>query len=64
VGQKKAAVRYGYSDGKDVGPGDGAPKIAYRWSKELAQGKSYTASRPSSLTSGNMECAGLCQVDI
>ncbi len=57
-GPEPSAARYGYSDGKDVGPGDGAPKIAYRWGKELAQGKSYTASRPSSKTSGNPDSDG------
>ncbi len=34
------------------------PKIAYRWGKELAQGKSYTASRPSSTASGNPDSDG------
>ena len=53
-----SVARYGYSDGKDVGPGDGAAKIAYRWGKELARGKSYTASRPSSKTSGNPDSDG------
>ena len=53
-----SVARYGYSDGKDVGPGDGAAKIAYRWGKELARGKSYTASRPSSKASGNPDSDG------
>ena len=39
-------------------PTMGALKIAYRWGKELAQGKSYTASRPSSQTAGNPDSDG------
>ncbi|MGA2257850.1 MAG: hypothetical protein ABSG53_24570, partial [Thermoguttaceae bacterium] len=57
-GPERLAARYGYSDGTDVGLGDGAPKIAYQWGKELAQGKSYTASRPSSRASGNPDSDG------
>jgi hypothetical protein len=57
-GPQAAEVRYGYSDGEDVGLRDAYPKIAYRWGKELAQGKSYTASRPSSESSGNADSGG------
>jgi len=32
----------GYSDGKDVGPGQKAPWARYRWGKNLALGKTYT----------------------
>jgi hypothetical protein len=35
-------VKYGYSDGQDVGPGATAPWIRYHWSKNLALGRSYT----------------------
>ncbi|MGA2032471.1 MAG: hypothetical protein ABSG68_09460 [Thermoguttaceae bacterium] len=57
-GPDGAAARYGYSDGEDVGLRDAYPKVAYRWGKELARGKSYTASRPSSKTSGNPDSDG------
>ncbi len=47
------AAKYGYSDGVDVGPGYEVAKVSYRWGKNLARGKPYTASRPSSTASGN-----------
>ncbi len=33
-------------------------RVTYRWGKELAHGKSYTASRPSSTASGNPDSDG------
>jgi len=39
--------REGYSDGEDVGDGDGRRRIVYRWGSNLASGRPYTASRPS-----------------
>ena len=41
-GPDGANVRYGYSDGQDVGPGAEAPWVRYRWGKNLALGKPYT----------------------
>lgn len=42
----------GYSDGDDVGPGDGRDKIAvsFAWNDDVARGRSYTVSRPSAGT--------------
>ncbi|MCY2953835.1 MAG: hypothetical protein NTU53_17950 [Planctomycetota bacterium] len=51
-------VRHGYSDGKDVGPGDGYAKVVYRWGKSLADGKPYTASRESSSRLGDPDTDG------
>ena len=48
----------GYSDGLDEGPGCEYPKVAYRWGKNVAQGKPYTASRPSSDSSKNPDSGG------
>lgn len=45
--------RYGYSDGIDVGPRCELSKVSYRWGHNIALGKSYTTSRPSSIASGN-----------
>jgi hypothetical protein len=53
-----SARHYGYSDGIDVGPGWEHTKITYRWDKELAKGKPYTASRSSSSQSGNSDSDG------
>lgn len=50
--------RYGYSDGIDVGVGAECPKLSYRWGTNLAQEKSYTATRPSHATSGNPDAGG------
>ncbi len=49
---------YGYSDGEDVGESCAYRRVTYRWGKELAHGKSYTASRPSSTASGNPDSDG------
>lgn len=57
-GPERAAARYGYSDGEDVGTACAYRKVAYRWGKELAEGKGYTASRPSSRSSGNPDADG------
>jgi hypothetical protein len=56
--QGSKAGHLGYSDGVDVGPGCEHAKVIYRWGKNLAQGKSYTASRPSSPQSGNPDGDG------
>jgi hypothetical protein len=50
--------RYGYSDGKDVGPDCEPHKVSYRWGKNLALGATYTASRPSSVASKNLDSDG------
>jgi hypothetical protein len=55
--EKKRAI-YGYSDHQDVGPGCEYQKVSYRWGKDIAQGKPYTASRPASETSGNIDTNG------
>jgi hypothetical protein len=57
-GPDRAAARYGYSDGEDVGTRDAYRKVAYRWGKELAQGKGYTADRPSSREARNPDTDG------
>ncbi|MGO9202936.1 MAG: discoidin domain-containing protein [Limisphaerales bacterium] len=57
-GPNRLPVRYGYSDGIDVGPGCGYAKVSYRWGRNLALGKAYSASRPSSVTSGNPDTGG------
>ncbi len=44
---------YGYSDGEDVGPGFEIKPVIFTWGNNLARGKSYTASRPSSENSKN-----------
>ncbi len=49
---------YGYSDGEDVGPAYEYEKIVYNWGENLASGKRYTASRPSSTDSGNPDIDG------
>jgi hypothetical protein len=36
------SVKLGYSDGQDVGPGAGPPRVRYRWGKNLALGRPYT----------------------
>jgi hypothetical protein len=41
-GPEELAPKYGYSDGKDVGPGAKAPWARYLWGKNLALGKPYT----------------------
>lgn len=57
-GPDGAAVRYGYSDGVDVGPGFERRKVAYRWGRSIAFGAPYTSSRPSSRQSGNPDTDG------
>lgn len=57
-GPGPAPARYGYSDGIDVGPACEFPRVAYRWGRNLALGKHYTASRPSSSQSGNPDTGG------
>ena len=57
-GPEGKTARYGYSDRVDVGPGHGYPKVTYRWGKQLALGKPYTAGRPSSTASGNRDSDG------
>jgi hypothetical protein len=56
--QAGKAEHPGYSDGVDVGPGWERKRAVYRWGKNLAQGKSYTASRGSSAPSGNPDSDG------
>jgi len=46
---------YGYSDGEDVGPGAEPETLVYSWGKNLARGKAYTASRPSTRISRNFD---------
>lgn len=48
----------GYSDGLDEGPGSEYPKVSYRWGKNVAQGKPYTASRSSNALSKNPDSNG------
>jgi hypothetical protein len=50
--------RYGYSDGVDVGPGWERAKVTYRWGRNLAQDKPYTASRTPSGSSANPDTDG------
>ncbi len=54
----KSPVRYGYSDGVDVGPGYEYAKVSYRWGKNVAEGKVYKTSRVSSTVSGNPDTGG------
>jgi len=49
---------YGYSDGEDVGPGFEIKPVIFTWVNNLARGKSYTASRPSSENSKNPDTDG------
>lgn len=57
-GPDGAAARPGYSDGVDVGPKDEPVKAAYRWGKQVALGKPYTASRKASEAAGNGDTGG------
>ncbi len=52
------SIAYGYSDGRDCGPGAEPDMVVYSWGTNLAHGKAYTASRPSSLTSKNPDGGG------
>jgi len=49
---------YGYSDGEDVGPGFETLPVIYTWGTNVARGKPYTASRPSSENSKNPDADG------
>lgn len=49
---------YGYSDGEDVGPGFETKPVIFTWGNNLARGKPYTASRPSSENSKNPDTDG------
>jgi hypothetical protein len=51
-------AHYGYSDGTDVGPAYEYAKVSYQWGTCVSAGKPYTASRPSSATSGNPDSDG------
>ncbi len=44
---------YGYSDGQDVGDSCESEPVIYEWGNNLARGKSYSVSRPSSTASRN-----------
>jgi hypothetical protein len=50
--------RDGYSDGQDVGPAWEYQKQVYRWGKNVAQGRPYTASRPASDEARNGDTGG------
>ncbi len=52
------AEHLGYADGIDVGPGWERVKVLYRWGENLAQGKPYSTSRVSSVSSGNPDNDG------
>ena len=49
---------YGYSDGQDVGTGAEPEMPLYSWGANIARGKAYTASRPSSIASHNPDTGG------
>lgn len=49
---------YGYSDGEDVGPGLESELAIFEWGNNVARGKSYTVSRPSSEDSRNPDSEG------
>jgi hypothetical protein len=49
---------YGYSDGEDVGPDFETQPVILTWGNNLARGKPYTASRPSSENSKNPDTDG------
>ncbi|HUU91754.1 MAG TPA: discoidin domain-containing protein [Phycisphaerae bacterium] len=55
--ERKQPIR-GYSDGEDVGPGCEHRPVTYAWGKNLAKGKPYTTSRPSSTASKNPDTDG------
>jgi len=57
-GYSPEPVTYGYSDGVDVGPGYEYPKVTYTWGRNLALGRPYSASRPSSPASRNPDADG------
>ena len=49
----------GYSDGEDVGPRCERTTVTHAWGKNLAHGRPYIASRPSSSKSKNSDSDGL-----
>ena len=49
----------GYSDGEDVGSGREVEPVRYEWGTNLAKGRSYTTSRPSSERSKNGDSGGV-----
>ena len=42
AGPERGKIAYGYSDGKDVGPGAAPARLRYHWGKNLAEGRTYT----------------------
>ena len=57
-GPEGRQTRSGYSDGEDVGGRFEPGKVTYTWGADLAAGKPYTTSRPSSAASGNADDGG------
>jgi hypothetical protein len=51
-------VTYGYSDGVDVGGEYEYPRVTYTWGKNVALGKPYNSSRPSSSALRNPDTDG------
>ncbi len=49
---------YGYSDAQDVGTGAEPEMLVYSWGTNIARGKAYTMSRPSSIASRNPDTGG------
>lgn len=49
---------YGYGDGNDAGAGAEPDVLVHSWGVNLAGGKAYTVSRPSSVASGNPDAGG------
>ena len=49
---------YGYSDAANVGPACEPTPMIYAWGNNLASGRAYTSSRPSSSTSRNPDTGG------
>jgi hypothetical protein len=56
---ERRQVVYGYSDGEDVGGGFEAKPAVFTWGDNIALGKCYTASRPSSEASKNADTGGI-----
>ncbi len=50
---KDAGATYGYSDGKDVGPGEETSRARYDWGQNLALGCSYTLAGAVSEKNGD-----------
>ena len=55
---EKRRVVYGYSDGEDVGDTFEPQAKIFSWGKNIALGRAYTPSRPSSKVSSNPDTAG------